>query len=173
MKGTKTLRNFATLSHILGVLSLLVGLISGMIVVGDETVLGLVLILGGIVCFAALCLSASQAEVIGNLADFIGNNHPDGKANEMPRNPVENDNTIQQTTDKKTYPPVSGELRNGIKFNIAEDGLTVTYSDGKSGVLKTNIAGVYSVLHQGRTYEYQNPQDAAEALHFILSSNAK
>lgn len=177
MKGTKTLRGFASALIAFGIVALVAGVIVGFVVwseVGDAGV-GIGLIFGAIVLFLLLELTAYQAMVIGNLSERIDEfvvrqmETPTSPAVEPAVKPVVPEeqpaSAIGPETEAKE-PLEQGSIKGGqIGFALQADGVTVVFSDGKQGKLYANLHGTYYVKEGSQIRNYKNIAEAMVAVY--------
>lgn len=179
MKGTKTLRGFASALIAFGIVALVAGVIVGFVVwseVGDAGV-GIGLIIGAIVLFLSLELTAYQAMVIGNLSERIdefvvrqmetsASASPTAEPAAKPVDPeVQQASAIGPETEAKE-PLEQGSIKGGqIGFALQADGVTVLFSDGKQGKLYANLHGTYYVKEASQIRNYKNIAEAMAAVY--------
>lgn len=177
MKGTKTLRGFASALIAFGIVALVAGVIVGFVVwseVGDAGV-GIGLIIGAIVLFLSLELTAYQAMVIGDLSERIDEfvvrqmETPASPTAEPAAKPVVSEeqpaSAIGPETEAKE-PLEQGSIKGGqIRFALQADGVTVLFSDGKQGKLYANLHGTYYVKEASQIRNYKNIAEAMAAVY--------
>lgn len=170
-KSIKTLKTYGDVLVVLAAFTIIAGIVAAMILENIMPAIGCII--------AAIPLFASNAAI--NVICYTANTVGEIKQGVLPAQPVATSNSTPAPVPTPTSTPatakliegpfeqVTGTLRNGCTFEIAKDGMTITYSDGNIGSLTNNINGVYVLQYRGRTFEYQSPQDAAEALYYALT----
>ena len=161
MKGIKTLRGFASALIAFGVVALVAGVIIGVAVwsEAENAGLGIGLIVGAIVLFLSLELTAYQAMVIGNLAE---------RMDECWGRSMEAASAIEPETVK--VPIQQGSIKGGqIGFTLQDDGVTVVFSDGKQGKLHANLHGTYYVREGSQIRNYKNIAEAMASVYYYAN----
>lgn len=169
-KNIKTLKTYGVVLVILAVFTIIAGIVAAVALENVMPAIGCII--------AAIPLFASHAAI--NVICYTANTVGEIKQEILPTQSVGSANSAPAPAPTQTpaqiakpiegpFEQVTGTLRNGCTFEIARDGMTITYSDGNIGSLTNNINGVYVLQYRGRTFEYQSPQDAAEALYYALT----
>lgn len=180
MKGIKTLRGFASALIAFGVVALVAGVIIGVAVwsEAENAGLGIGLIVGAIVLFLSLELTAYQAMVIGNLAERMdecwGRSMEASAAAAVGSGaqPVVPEAKPASAIEPETVkvPIQQGSIKGGqIGFTLQDDGVTVVFSDGKQGKLHANLHGTYYVREGSQIRNYKNIAEAMASVYYYAN----
>lgn len=161
MKSINTLKIYGNVLVVLAVFTIIAGIIAAVMLENVMPAIGCIIAaIPLFACHAAINVICYTANTVGEIKQGA----PVQTAASSEPTP-----TPTPTTIIGPYERVTGMLRNGCTFEIAKDGVTIVYSDGKVGTLTNNINGVYVLQYRGRTFEYKSPTDAAEALYWALT----